>query len=145
VIDNQHKQLIDYINDLHDAIEMPMSETDRKQRIADVVSDAIDYTESHFGFEETLLEDARYPYLKAHKRVHEVFVRRMLDYKDRLNKGEDIAHELLNTLGRWLLNHIRNEDNDYAKYLAENKENAASTQSQGWITSQLSKFFGSKK
>jgi len=116
VIDKQHTRIVDYVNELHDVINQPPDAITRARIIA-VVSDAIDYTESHFGFEEAMMEDAGYPFLKAHKKVHELFVRKVLEYKRRLDAGEDIAVELRETLKRWLINHIKNEDNDYSKWV----------------------------
>ena len=37
----------------------------------------------------------------------------------RAAKGEDIADELHSMLAKWLLNHIANEDRDYAKLILE--------------------------
>jgi hemerythrin len=144
VIDKQHMRLIDYINELYDAIYTSTTVNDKRQRIASVVNETIDYTESHFGFEETMLEEAHYPYLKAHMRVHQLFVRRMVEYKERLNKGEDIAQELLETLGRWLINHIKSEDKDYSKWLVEEGKKPEATENSGWLGKQLTRFFGNK-
>ncbi|MDR3323528.1 MAG: bacteriohemerythrin, partial [Zoogloeaceae bacterium] len=93
VIDKQHLRIVDYINEIYDIMQTKGAE--KRTRLASVLNDAIDYTESHFGFEESMLEEAGYPYLKAHSRVHQLFVRRVLDYKERLKNGEDIAQELL--------------------------------------------------
>ncbi|MDR2679154.1 MAG: bacteriohemerythrin [Zoogloeaceae bacterium] len=144
VIDKQHMRLIDYINELYDAIYTSTSANEKRHRIATVVNEAIDYTESHFGFEETMLEEAHYPYLKAHMRVHQLFVRRMMEYKGRLDKGEDIAQELLETLGRWLINHIKNEDKDYSKWLVDEGKKPSVDENSGWLGKQLSRFFGGK-
>jgi hemerythrin len=142
VIDKQHMRIVDYINELYDVIHS--RSPDKKEKIRLVLNDTIDYTESHFGFEEVLLEEVGYTYLKAHKRVHQLFIRRILDYKTRLNAGEDIAQELLDTLGRWLLNHIKNEDKDYAKWLAESEDrNPHAEHNKGWVARQLEHFFGS--
>jgi hemerythrin len=135
-------RIIGYINELYDVVNSKSS--DKKERIAEIVNDTIDYTESHFGFEETVLEEVGYPYLKAHKRVHQLFVRRVLDYKARMIKGEDIAQDLLDTLSRWLVNHIRNEDKDYAKWLNESEDrDPHAERNKGWISKQLEHFFGS--
>ncbi|MCL2830764.1 MAG: bacteriohemerythrin [Betaproteobacteria bacterium] len=142
VIDKQHMRIVDYINQLHDAINS--SSADQKERIVEIVNDTIDYTESHFGFEETLMEEADYPYLKAHKKVHELFVRKVLDYKKRMDAGDDIATELRETLGRWLINHIKNEDADYARWFANFEEKVpAPIQNEGWLSKQLKRFFQS--
>ncbi|MDR2165394.1 MAG: bacteriohemerythrin [Zoogloeaceae bacterium] len=122
VIDEQHMRIVDYINEIHDTLHAPMTVSDREERVMQVVNSAIDYTESHFDFEEDMLEKVNYPYLKAHTRVHQLFVRRIHDYKTRLENGEDIARELMDTLMHWLLNHIRSEDKNYAKWMSGTDE-----------------------
>jgi hemerythrin len=141
VIDRQHMRIVEYINELDEAIQSKGK--NRRDLLAKVIQETIEYTESHFGFEETMLEEVHYPYLKAHMRVHQLFVRRVLEYKERFNKGEEIAQEMLDTLAHWLLNHIKNEDKDYARWLKETDKPAPDeTQSDGWLGRQLKRFFG---
>lgn len=110
VIDAQHKRIVEYINDL----EIAKKKLDKKM-VNDIIEQLIDYTQSHFGFEEEMLEQAGYKFLKPHKKVHELFIRRVTDITMRSAKGEDIADELHSMLTKWLLNHIANEDRDYAE------------------------------
>jgi len=108
VIDGQHKQIVDYINQLGDA-----KQTLNRIAIGKIIEDTIEYTVSHFGFEETLIEDAGYEFVRPHKRVHELFVRRVSEYKQRFDAGDDIADELHGLLSRWLFSHILNDDAAY--------------------------------
>jgi hemerythrin len=110
VIDAQHQRIVEYINDL----EIAKMKGD-KRLVTDVIEQLIDYTQSHFGFEESMLEDAGYKFLKPHKKVHELFIKRVTEFTMRAAKGEDIADELHSVLTKWLLNHIANEDRDYAE------------------------------
>lgn len=110
VIDAQHRRIVDYINDL----ELAKAKGD-KRLVTDVIEQLIDYTQSHFGFEEAMLEEAGYKFLKPHKKVHELFIKRVTDFTIRAAKGEEIADELHSMLCKWLLNHIANEDRDYAQ------------------------------
>jgi len=144
VIDRQHMRIVDYVNELYDITHGSLSDAEKKQHTITVLNDAVDYTESHFGFEESMMEEARYPYLKAHSRVHQLLVRRVSEYKARFANGEDIAQELLDTLSRWLINHIRNEDKDYAKWLIGEDKPPVPTQDEGWLSKQLHRFFGTK-
>jgi hemerythrin len=97
-----------------------------------------------------MLEDVRYSFLKAHKKVHELFIRKMNDYKRRLSEDEDIAIELRDTLMRWLVNHIKNEDRDYSKWLArpdsqtsaETAKAKARMQEESWLGARIKRFFG---
>jgi hemerythrin len=112
VIDKQHQRIIEYVNKLHDNLH-------DKVALADVLEDTIEYTESHFGFEEAMMEEAGYPYIHAHKRIHDLFIRRVARYKERFDAGEDVAEELHDTLVRWLVTHIKSEDANYGPSLQE--------------------------
>ena len=114
VIDQQHKRIVDYIN----ALRIAQVKGDRGA-VARTIDDVIDYTQSHFGFEEALMEDAGYPLLNAHKRVHELFIRRVAVLHQRFKSGEDIAQDLHNVLARWLITHIQTEDRHYVGAVKE--------------------------
>src|SRR5574343_1375967 len=102
VIDDQHRRIVAMINQLDDA-----QRTANKAKVGTVIDELIDYTVSHFAFEEAMLEEAGYVFTKAHKRVHALFIKRVEDYRQRFTSGEDIADELKGLLGRWLFSHIR--------------------------------------
>lgn len=111
VIDQQHLRIVEYINQLDDIQSRPHSQ----KEIQNVVNALVDYTVSHFGFEESLQEEAGYPFIKAHKRVHELFIRRVSDFQKRLENNEDISEELNSLLVVWLASHIKGDDSDYAE------------------------------
>lgn len=73
----------------------------------------VDYTLSHFAFEEDLMEQAGYPFIPDHKKVHTLFTKKVADFQQRFEPGEDIARQLLTTLRTWLVNHIKRDDADY--------------------------------
>ncbi|MDR2838993.1 MAG: bacteriohemerythrin [Azonexus sp.] len=108
VIDHQHRRIVDFVNDLEAAQIMG-----DKARIKSVVDDCVDYTISHFAFEESLQKEAGYPYWKPHKKVHELFARKVGEFQQRMELGDDVAEELHNMLARWLVNHIKHDDADY--------------------------------
>ena len=86
VIDGQHRQIVDYINQLHDA-----RTTNDRQVVGDVINNLIDYTLSHFSFEEELMVESGYPFAGPHKRVHDVFVKRVGEYQLRFKSGDQAA------------------------------------------------------
>ncbi|TVS14133.1 MAG: bacteriohemerythrin [Wenzhouxiangella sp.] len=139
VIDKQHRRIVDYINALDDAIE-----SGDRSRVRQVLDQLVDYTLSHFAFEESLMEDAGYRFLNAHRRVHEVFTKRVADYQRRFADGEDIAPELQKTLQTWLINHIRNDDNDYADTVRANMGGTEHKSEPGWLKRRLSRIFRSR-
>lgn len=139
IIDSQHQRIVEYINMLHVAIG-----TKNPKQVGEVLDELVDYTMSHFAFEESLMEQAGYPFLVAHKRVHALFSKRVNEFQSRFNLGEDVSEELLSTLTRWLVNHIRRDDADYAPVVkqgmgAEVKPEAENRD--GWLARSLKKFF----
>ncbi|MFZ2266671.1 MAG: bacteriohemerythrin [Azonexus sp.] len=120
VIDHQHRRIVDFINDLEAAQVLG----DKKQ-IKQVIYDCVDYTLSHFAFEESLQEEAGYQYCKPHKKVHELFTRKVVEYQERMELGDDVAEELHAMLARWLVNHIKRDDADYVSAVKANMAPAA--------------------
>jgi hemerythrin len=107
-IDAQHQRIAQYINALDDA-----RQTNDQRAVGRIIEETIDYTASHFAFEEAMLEDAGYPFSTPHKKVHEIFVRRVVEFRTRFERGESVLGELHDMLYRWLFNHIRHEDGAY--------------------------------
>jgi hemerythrin len=137
VIDGQHQRIVDYINKLYDA-----RLKNDKTAVADIIAATVDYTVSHFSFEETLIEDAGYEFVRPHKKVHELFIRRVSEFQERFNNGEDISEELHDLLARWLFNHIKNDDAAYAKAVKSNILSLTSNkQKNGWLAKSFKRFF----
>ena len=67
MIDSQHRQLIDAINSLMAAC----SQGKGRQEIDKIARFLEDYTAKHFGDEEKLQMQSRYPDYVNHKRYHE--------------------------------------------------------------------------
>lgn len=111
VIDQQHRRIVEYINQLDDA----RSNNSSREEIGFMINELVDYTISHFGFEESLQEEAGYPFLKSHQKVHELFTKRVADFQTRYNNGEDVTKGLNSLLVTWLFNHIKRDDNDYVE------------------------------
>ena len=109
VIDQQHRRIVEYINQLDDA----RTNRHAREEIGNLINDLVDYTISHFGFEESLQEEAGYPFFKSHKKVHELFTQRVSEYQARFNRGEDVGKGLNSLLVTWLFNHIKRDDMDY--------------------------------
>lgn len=135
IIDQQHKRIIDYINELDVVLS-----TKNFDQLKTIINELVDYTITHFAFEEEMMDKANYPFSSAHKKVHKVFTDRVASYQQRLKDGEDISNELMGELKIWLTNHIKKDDKDYSSVVFKvlNK--------QGWfgggIRSALKKFFG---
>lgn len=136
VIDAQHKRIVDYINELSSACQ-----TGNDKETKNVIEGLLDYTITHFQFEEDLQEKAGYPFLKAHRRIHEIFMKKVAAIRERSANGEDIAYELLDLLNGWLVSHIKSEDRDYVesvKALTDSGDQEVA----GWVSTTIKKLFG---
>lgn len=120
IIDQQHKEIIAYINQLHDVVRA--SDGRDSSAINEVLSGLINYTETHFAYEEELLDNLNYPFANDHKKVHRAFGQRMRDYQERYLMGEDVVEPLLTELQSWLRNHIQSSDQHYARHCDVKKD-----------------------
>ncbi|MDD2685585.1 MAG: bacteriohemerythrin [Gallionella sp.] len=123
VIDQQHRRIVEYINQLDDARANNYS----REEIGSLIDELVDYTISHFGFEESLQEEAGYPFLKSHQKVHELFAKRVADFQTRYNNGEDVTKGLNSLLVTWLFNHIKRDDADYVETVKEHLQRRTDT------------------
>jgi hemerythrin len=136
VIDHQHRRIVDFINDLEAAQILG-----NQKQIRQVIYDCVDYTLSHFAFEESLQEEAGYPYCKPHKKVHELFTRKVTEYQERMDLGDNVAEELHAMLARWLVNHIKRDDADYVSVVKANMKIDAKPAEEKKQTSWFRKLF----
>jgi len=130
VIDEQHKGIVKFINELHDA-----ATTRDREKVSQVLNGLINYTVSHFAFEEDMLEQHKYHLINAHKKVHQAFINRINKHKEDHEKGRNVALPLSGELQIWLSSHIKNEDADYVSSLD------IKPPSGGLLSKMLKKFF----
>jgi hemerythrin len=137
VIDHQHMRIVEMINHLQIA-----QKSMERIAVGEVIDELVDYTMSHFAFEEELMEEAGYPFSHAHKRVHEIFGKRVMEYRLRFGAGEDVTDELRNMLARWLFNHIRGDDKAYADSVKKHLNQFTREHEQGgWLSRTLKRLF----
>jgi hemerythrin len=137
VIDTQHKRIVDYINELERAIKQH-----NRISVGKVLDELVDYTMSHFAFEENLQEEAGYQLAKPHKAVHDLFAKRIATYRQRHNAGEEVAEQLLGMLGTWLVHHIKRDDMAYVSVLKANIIKIVQDKKEGsWLNRSLGRFF----
>ncbi len=115
-IDRQHKILIGMINELNYHVK----EEHDVSFIQRILQGLIDYTVSHFCYEEGLIERHGYEGVVAHKEKHKKLVAQIEDLQRRVvAEEEDILDELLRFLNDWLAKHIKGADKHYAAALRE--------------------------
>ncbi|MCK5032280.1 MAG: hemerythrin family protein [Calditrichia bacterium] len=113
-IDDQHKKLIEIINNLFIA----MLEGKAQDIINKTVDELINYAEYHFSTEENYFEKHNYPGFHSHKIQHSYYKDEILNYKQELLNGKStVPTDVFNFLKDWLTEHIMNSDKKYSKYL----------------------------
>ena len=109
-IDEQHKFIIMYINELYEAL----SRKDSHDLVADVIHKLVEYTKIHFAVEETLMRIFHYEGYEQHKAIHDKLVQQALSYQGRFLAGDArVGMELLMFLKEWLFSHINKVDKQY--------------------------------
>jgi hemerythrin len=122
IIDGQHRQLIDTMNDLARLLE---AGTPSFAEATQVFGRLAVYVLDHFTYEEQRMKNAAYPAesLARHQAIHADLTRQVRAYQQRVAAGDTSAlAELLPFLrGTWLLEHISETDRQYQPYLAARK------------------------
>ncbi|HBO45943.1 MAG TPA: hemerythrin [Planctomycetaceae bacterium] len=110
-IDDQHKRILDIINDLHSAIE----DGDEMDTLNSLLGRMVDYTNTHFQFEENLMKECGYPHLEEHRQLHNELRRKTAGLRSHAEivTGSD----LLSFLKTWWIDHIQEMDQQYSPYL----------------------------
>ena len=121
VIDDQHQQIFDLIDALGEA-----AQGDSREQIGAAINRIVSHTLAHFEFEEELMEQVAYPFLKVHKRLHDHFIQRLAGYTQRFDAGENVAVELEQFLASWLRSHFSHEDKDYSPQILDEMQGVTS-------------------
>ena len=115
--DEQHKVLINMINDLADAMQQKKS----KETVGRVLNSLAEYTVNHFADEERSFAQTNYPEEAQHKQLHKKLVDQVVALIGKFEAGETlIASDVINFLQEWLVNHIQGVDKKYGPHLNKN-------------------------
>jgi hemerythrin len=108
-VDNQHKQLIGWLNDLLVAI----SEGRSRPEIQPILAKLGGYAVTHFGFEEDCMTKYRCPVAAQNAAAHQQFVETfnsLSDEYDRDGASARLVVRMESELLRWLVTHIKRVD-----------------------------------
>jgi hemerythrin len=118
-IDEQHHKLVDFINNLHEAMLKGKS----NELLSGLIKGLVDYTVIHFNTEEALLEKYNYPDLAIQKKEHALFIKKVSEFqKGFKNEKFGLSIDIMNFLSDWLKNHINGSDKKYSSFLNEHGE-----------------------
>ncbi len=108
VVDDDHKNLLDIINKLSEAVN---EDTNKKE--FEILFDKLEmYAKEHFSREEVLLKKCAYKDFDNHQYQHQFFANKIIELKKSFFSKDDYFNqkEVITFLTDWLMNHIVNED-----------------------------------
>ncbi len=115
-IDMQHKKLLSLINSLQTAVYFSTGEVFEHEAMDALV----DYTKTHFSYEEGLMEQHGYPDFEPHKLQHQQMITRVEEVLAEYQQDKDTAMKNATIFLRdWLINHINGTDKQYSAFLIE--------------------------
>jgi len=120
-IDDQHRELINRINELW----AMGSQAHSKEEIKKTLDLLGEYVVQHFDDEEKLQIQCNYPRYEIHKQEHQGFIDEFQKLKKKFSEEEDIstlALELIRTITVWVVKHIQHSDTDIGMYYNLHKE-----------------------
>lgn len=123
MIDSQHKELIDKINELLKSCEL----TSGKVAATQTLGYLADYTEYHFTAEENLQKEIGYPGYEEHKAKHDELRRVVEELHEMLEEEEGPTEAFVASVQKnvvdWLYVHIKGFDRSVAEYKNMNLSN----------------------
>jgi hemerythrin len=114
-IDMQHRELIDRINNLLAVSAKAISE-EETQKTIDYLGE---YVVKHFGDEEELQINSKYPKYPEHKEKHTLFVNDFVNLKNEFAgncNSMEFTMKLNSSLINWIVKHIKGDDVEFGKY-----------------------------
>ena len=118
VIDNQHKVLVNLVNNLykHEA----GSEAEERAYFKKVIHLAVNYVRIHFRTEEKIMIRTKCPNYEEHKKEHDSFILMIIEQVRDVEAGKRVTlAEFTKFLKEWILSHIAIMDKQYFSYFKE--------------------------
>lgn len=115
-IDEQHKKLVDLLNNLFNA----MINGKGLSNVEEVLKELMDYSVFHFKTEEKLFENYLYPNKDEHLEEHKIFVEKVTGFLDQIKENQKtVTSDVLSFMQSWLKEHILQEDKKYGKFFKD--------------------------
>lgn len=117
-IDGQHKGFFEAAHRLYDYI----LNCEGEKAVEEAVEFLRDYADTHFDTEEAFMQKHEFLGLEEHKKLHAEFLERLDMLGDDLKvfgPSQHLADRALEVAQDWLIDHITEEDMQYAEYVKE--------------------------
>lgn len=107
-VDHEHKEVVDLINELHDA----MGDEASQDEIGRFLGDVFAKISSHFALEETVMRKHNYDEYEDHKNDHEKLLDDLRDIMDDAEEdsGKNYKTALAESVRDWFVNHFKTKD-----------------------------------
>ena len=116
IIDEQHKMLVQMINDLYEAMQAGKE----NQKLSKLINQMSVYAAMHFAREEHYFDTLGYPEAKEHKDEHLYFEEKVSQFENDFNSGkQELTYDIMHFLSNWLTNHIKGSDKSFGPFLNE--------------------------
>jgi len=117
-IDDQHKMLIDLLNELYDAY----LHNKYHEKIGQIIAQLLEYAAEHFSTEETYFEKYNYDGAREHIAEHKMFIAKIKEFERDYHKHDTTTTLMaINFLNDWLKHHILETDRQYIPCFLKHK------------------------
>lgn len=114
-IDDQHKQLVEHINELSSTPPLEIS-----KKLPEVIAQLKKYSLDHFETEEKYFDKFNYDDAERHKEEHEKFKEKISEFKKKAEQDAMATlFEIIDFLGDWLVDHLIEMDQKYVDCFRE--------------------------
>lgn len=125
IIDEQHKELVNIINDLY--MSTTNHKSNKNEAFIEAAKRCIDYADYHFKTEEKIMDIIKYSDAENHKAMHRSFYNEVVNQIKKYQEGQPfVGNRFIKYLKDWLLEHIAFRDRifvDELKSVLKKKEN----------------------
>ncbi len=116
IIDEQHKELVNIINDLY--LSTIDHKINKNEAFINAAKRCIEYADYHFKTEEKIMDIINYSDTENHKAMHKSFYDEVVSQIKSYQEGQPfIANKLVKFLKDWLLEHIAFRDKIFVEEL----------------------------
>jgi hemerythrin-like metal-binding protein len=109
-MDNEHKILIFFMNELY----VKFDDKKDKADVSKSLNALVNYTVQHFKDEEAYMTSIKFPDLEVHKAVHKNLLEKFGTYKTEFERTGVLTENFFSFLKTWLSAHICGNDMKYS-------------------------------
>ena len=115
LIDDQHKGLLDFVNELF--VHVTVNEEEELAWFKEVIQQAVHYIKEHFTTEEKYMIATKFPGYFEHKKTHDEFTLNVVKSAKDFQEGKRLVLEkFAHFLKDWVLTHVAVMDRQYSNY-----------------------------